>query len=328
MQLSKIFRFVALAFGISWGAMLIPRFIPITEQWQMLLLVIVVLFGPALAAIILRLFTYKGSLSEDGLFSKSFQWKWFWASAFFPILALFGSFGVIYVLGNILQLPGFGEVVMAHQGVSLSVTELFYQAASNAFGSVEELLLPFTKSEGYLPSFSLYDPSTISDSSTLITLLIIIGISLLAGLTINGVFMLGQELGFRGFLLGATRPLGFLGGNLVIGFLQGLWYLPFVLNSPNPFTNFMVLMGISISTAFPLAYVALKSNSVFSAAVFRGVLSTVAIASFLFVYGADPLVGSLSGVAGMIAFLVLTFLIIYLDPDFVEEYREKEYGKS
>lgn len=54
-----------------------------------------------------------------------------------------------------------------------------------------------------------------------------------AGLVVTSVFALGEEIGWRGWLWPALRPLGRIGGSVVGGVIWSLWHLPIVLIGHN-----------------------------------------------------------------------------------------------
>ena len=49
-----------------------------------------------------------------------------------------------------------------------------------------------------------------------------------AGWSINGLFALGEEYGWRGLLWEAWRPYGIVRANLAIGLVWGLWHAPLI----------------------------------------------------------------------------------------------------
>jgi membrane protease YdiL (CAAX protease family) len=56
---------------------------------------------------------------------------------------------------------------------------------------------------------------------------------LVAGLTINVIAALGEELGWRGLLLRELSPLGFWRVSLLTGFVWGLWHAPLIVQGHN-----------------------------------------------------------------------------------------------
>jgi len=62
-----------------------------------------------------------------------------------------------------------------------------------------------------------------------IILLVLFVITLVTSPIINGLFGLGEELGWRGYLLPKLMPLGKFRAYLILGVVWGLWHLPLIL---------------------------------------------------------------------------------------------------
>ncbi|TJW03839.1 MAG: CPBP family intramembrane metalloprotease [Mesorhizobium sp.] len=54
----------------------------------------------------------------------------------------------------------------------------------------------------------------------------------LLGLAFSTFFAMGEEIGWRGYMLPRLKTLGVLRAMLVVGFLQGVWHLPIMLATP------------------------------------------------------------------------------------------------
>jgi uncharacterized protein len=81
---------------------------------------------------------------------------------------------------------------------------------------------------------------------------------------------LGEELGWRGFLVPeACRTLGFLPGSLFVGVIWALWHFPLLLGSVPimGIVNFTVMV-VGMSVAF--AWIRQKSNSVWPSTIMHG----------------------------------------------------------
>ncbi|WP_135302258.1 CPBP family intramembrane glutamic endopeptidase [Haloarcula amylovorans] len=149
-------------------------------------------------------------------------------------------------------------------------------------------------------------------------LLVVFGIVLVAGVTINAVFAFGEEFGWRGYLLWELAPLGFWKASLSIGSLWGIWHAPVIFDGYN-FPSFpavgvgmMVLACVAFSPLY--TYLVLRAESVFAAALVHGVFN--GSAGFVVVYArADSealaqLVASPVGLAGVAAFGIVTALLV------------------
>lgn len=106
--------------------------------------------------------------------------------------------------------------------------------------------------------------------------------AILAGLTINGIAALGEEVGWRGWLHNALLPLGPLRMIMATGVIWGLWHAPLVAMGynydhqlPAPLA---VLMFTAFCTAFGaiLTWLTLCTGSVVPAAAVHGVFNAFA----------------------------------------------------
>jgi uncharacterized protein len=108
------------------------------------------------------------------------------------------------------------------------------------------------------------------NGSTLIILFAHTGVSAIVGPINSCGRALGEELGWRGFLVPeACQAFGFLPGALIVGLIWALWHFPLLLGSV-PLTgivNFTVMV-VGISVAF--AWVRQKSHSVWPSTIMHG----------------------------------------------------------
>ena len=140
---------------------------------------------------------------------------------------------------------------------------------------------------------------------------------LLAGVTVNAVAGLGEELGWRGFLLRELSHMGFWRSSVFIGLIWGVWHAPVILQGHNypqhPVEGvfMMIIFCLLLSPLF--SYTRIKSGSVIAAAIMHGTLNATGGLSIMVVEGGDDLVTGVTGVAGFIVLLVVNFLIFILD---------------
>ncbi|MFB6091177.1 MAG: CPBP family intramembrane glutamic endopeptidase [Halobellus sp.] len=150
--------------------------------------------------------------------------------------------------------------------------------------------------------------------SGLVGIVALAGLVLGLGMTVNAAFALGEEAGWRGYLLWELAPLGFWRASALIGVVWGLWHAPVILDGYN-YPSFP-LVGVGAMTVATVAfsplytYVCLRARSVLAAAVFHGVFN--ASAGIVTAYAAtesallDELVASPVGLAGIAAFGLAT----------------------
>jgi len=140
--------------------------------------------------------------------------------------------------------------------------------------------------------------------STQLVLATLIGICIAAGVTVNTLAALGEETGWRGYLLNTLAPrLGLVPAALVIGVVWGLWHAPLILVMGFDYPQHPNIVGLSMFIAFTtglsLALSALRalSESVIPCAMAHGTLNALARLMLLSVVG-DSLYTIPVGAAG------------------------------
>jgi membrane protease YdiL (CAAX protease family) len=146
-------------------------------------------------------------------------------------------------------------------------------------------------------------------------LLVMMG-GMLAGATVNAIAGFGEELGWRGFLQREWAPLGFWRSSWLVGFVWGMWHIPFLLHGHNyPGHTYLGILTMTVWTVLfaPLiAYISYQANSVIAAAVMHGTLNGTALAPALVLRGGDPLMVGVMGLAGIIVLLALNVGLCWL----------------
>lgn len=310
------FKKISLFLGLSIGLSIIGQWLPTVflEEGNMILpflRMVLYSWGPAFAVMIIKKLIYRESLSGLGWNRRYFSLRWIGIALAMPILIVAATLGTVFLLGNLMHLPGFGEVILNAAGTSHSLATA-YLADPNIVGL-----------SGIWQWMSL--PMMPPEIGTLLALILAVGI--IGGATFSLIFLVGQELGFRGFLLKETRSMGFLGSNLVIGGIFGLWQMPqlFMLQpslmaDPGLFWYLLATMGFAIAVSFPAAWLAIRTRSVYASATFLGVLTNIAPVSFFFTYNVNPLLGGIEGFAGMMVLLAITFCLIRWDKLMGDDY--------
>lgn len=137
---------------------------------------------------------------------------------------------------------------------------------------------------------------------------------LFAGITINALVALGEELMWRGYLWERTRELGFWPASLQIGVVWGVWHAPLVYllgyNYPQHRLLGVVFMVVFTILLTPwMLYLREKGGAVAAAAIFHGALNAAAgVSVYVFSKPNDLLIG-LTGLGG---FVVLALANLYL----------------
>lgn len=303
MNYQKITLFLLLAFTLSVLGWYVPGWLMEGDSLFLpFLRLMAYSWGPGLAALAVQRGLYGQSMRGYGWNRKYFSLRWIGSAVALPFAVIGGTLGLVYLLGNLLHLPGFGEIVLG-QNWPMWVPHPY------PFLGNETLALP-------------------PEIGSLLAVLVLV--STIGGATVSLAWLSGQELGWRGFMLVETRSLGFLGSNLVIGGLWGLWLFPLFLFQQQPelislgdlFWNLLRVEGYAIALAFPLAWLTIRSRSIYASATFYGVFANLAPMALFFTYDLDPRLGSPEGLAGMFVLLLLTFLIIRFDRGMTERYDE------
>lgn len=252
---------------------------------------------PAIAAIITQRIIFKEKIRDLGFGKIHIP-----AFVLFPIIGSLLLFTFViagsFIFGNLLKVPGFGYVT----GDSLA-------AIKNLLGDVT------------LPANANVPPMFILITSVFFS-------SLIAGFTINMLFALGEEIGWRGFLLNELKPLGFFKANLVIGVIWAFWHAPVILmgyNYPsNPVLGVFAMNFVTIPLAFMFSLARIKSNSVITSAVMHGIFNAFAAITIAVAIGANIFIGTALGILGFVAFSLAALVAYMLTKKDVENW---EVGK-
>lgn len=138
----------------------------------------------------------------------------------------------------------------------------------------------------------------------------------------NAIAALGEELGWRGWLLPKLMPLGTLHAVIISGFIWGLWHAPIVLlgyNYPGVSGALALacMTGMCIAFGAVLAWCRLRSGSVWPAALGHGAFN--AAAALHLIFGAaggeiDLTQATVLGWSGWISPLLLAVILFQFFP--------------
>ncbi|SDL90002.1 CAAX protease self-immunity [Halogranum gelatinilyticum] len=288
----RIGVFLAVAYGVAWATGLTiyatgglvdsPELLPgLGITLATVLLPTAYMFAPAVGTVVTRLATGEGwaNLGVRPRFRPS--WRTYALAWFVPALLTLVGAAVYFAVFSATfdpELTAFTEAVRAASG-------------------------------GELP----LDPWTL------------VAIQLVAAVTIapliNALFAFGEELGWRGYLLPKLLPLGRRQATLVVGLVWGAWHWPLIAMGYNygfsypgaPWTGFLAMCWFTLTTGVFLAWVTLKSESVWPAAIAHGAINAVAAIGALFVAGQpNPLLGPTPlGVVGGVGWTVLAAWLLW-----------------
>lgn len=139
----------------------------------------------------------------------------------------------------------------------------------------------------------------------------------IAAATINAVMAFGEELGWRGFLVPALRPLGTWPTLLISGAVWGLWHSPVILLGYNfgriDITGVLFMTGGCIAWGVLLGWLRLRSASLWPAVFAHGAMNAAAgLIGLLFAAGTtfDMALAGPLGVAGWIACALVVVILV------------------
>lgn len=138
-----------------------------------------------------------------------------------------------------------------------------------------------------------------------------------AGVTINALFAFGEEYGWRCYMVKALGGRKFLSAALLIGFVWGIWHAPLILMGHN-YPDARVV-GVAMMVLFCILggiielYFVLKSGSMWAAVFIHGTINALAGMSVLMYPGSSALLTGMTGVAGMMAMVVVIALLYLYD---------------
>lgn len=305
MNWKKINLYILFSSAFSWTAALFMALMHVNlgSILGTVLLVGLYMPAPALATFVIQKYLYKEGFKQYGLTFDKKAVKWILVTPLLFLALTLLTFAIIYVFGNFLSIPQFGEIDFTQENFDLRLRE---QAKDKV--DLDKIEIP------HIPP--------------LLGFLAMLGQAIIGGSTISLPFMFGEELGWRGLMLKETMSLGFLKANGFIGLVWGIWHFPIILMGHNyphhPYLGIfmMILFTISISPLF--AYARLKTKSILGACMMHGMLNASGVLYALYIANGNELYSFIAGWAGIIAGIVLTICILLFDKKFVTEYSTTE----
>lgn len=139
---------------------------------------------------------------------------------------------------------------------------------------------------------------------------------LFAGCTINAVAALGEEYGWRNYLVDALRGENFWKAALMIGFVWGIWHAPLILLGHNypqhPVAGVGMMCAFCILMGVLELWCVLKTGSVIPAAMMHGTINAISGATMFLIQGGSDLIVGVPGLAGLVAMsIVIVILWLY-----------------
>jgi len=282
----RIFIFVAIAYGISIALALvifmnggIYNSFPTKLKPLANALMYVIMFAPMVAHIATRLITREGW--SNTFLRPNFRrgWPFYLAALFLPALATIVGAMIYYLL-----FPSRFDVTMTYARDTL----------------------------GLVPTVGITDPWTF----------IITQIPITIALSIFTVpLMVGEEFGWRAYLLPKLMPLGGRKAVVLVCLIHGPWHWPLFLMGYNygfdywgaPVVGALLYLVIACYLGVLLAWVTLRSGSVWPAALAHGVINALGNWTLIFSNSvSNPLLGPQPvGIIGSLGYALLALLIFF-----------------
>jgi membrane protease YdiL (CAAX protease family) len=280
LQRKPIIWFLVIAFAISWTLFLIPLAFkgnPVTYSRAFLYCVSLGMWGPGIAAIVTTLFIAKRPFSDLRL-NKLGMFRFYLIAWFLPPFLAALTVGLSALIGSGIFDP------------NLTTMKQIADQASKGTGQVVpvNILLFGQLAQG-----------------------------LLLGPMINVFFTMGEELGWRGFLLPKLLPIGQWKAIAISGLIWGFWHAPVIAQGYNfpqhPYWGILLMMFACMLLSVELSWLYLKTRSPWAAALAHGSINAWGGLPMVFLIpGFDTFFGgiilSLTGcivLAAFIGFLVL-----------------------
>ncbi|MEU4016493.1 type II CAAX endopeptidase family protein [Microbacterium sp. NPDC028030] len=134
------------------------------------------------------------------------------------------------------------------------------------------------------------------------------------GALFNSVFAFGEEIGWRGWLVPALRPLGTWPALILSGVIWGFWHSPIILLGYNfgraDISGVLFMIGGCVAWGILLGWLRLRSASVWPAVLAHGALN--AAASLVVVVAAVQPDMALAGPLGVAAWIVIAVVVLVL----------------
>lgn len=274
LDLKGIFSFLSITFAITYaieGALILSGF-RITQLPAVYgqLIIAAVMWVPALATVLTIKF-----ITHEGFAIVNFRfgsWKPYLASGLLVPICFVFIYGLTWLLG--LVQPDWK-------------LEWFLATVSSAAGSN---LPP-------LPSPALMLPA-------------LFVMTLVITPFVNGLFGLGEELGWRGYLLPKLMVLGKIKAYLLLGIVWGLWHLPLILIGftypGQPVLGALAFIALTITFGIYLNELTLHHRSSILAGWVHGVFNSQKLGVWALIFPTiNPLIGGFAGIVGIMVWLSL-----------------------
>lgn len=295
----RITSFLLLAFGSTWAIAGIGAYAGIraTSGLSYMFLAAACMLMPALAAIVQQRLIDRAPWSGLGLSFRGMDLKALVLTALFGVSIIPAALAVLYVLGDICGLVAFGHVSVTSERMLASLTEMLQLSGKGAMaGTVGNALAGVPAG---------------------VVLMLGLLVAVVAACTGNLPFMLGEELGWRGYLYQATAPWPAWKRVLFTGIIWGLWHAPLILMGHNypeyPIAGIGMMVVFCTLLALLFDWSRTRVKAVWGPCLLHGIINGSAGLFALFAWEGHPLVASPVGLGGFLVLAVLGVAVVVFD---------------
>jgi membrane protease YdiL (CAAX protease family) len=214
------------------------------------------------------------------------------------VTAVFEGGGIRGVASALSLRPGpAGPYFLTLLAVPVIFAVIYALAWAAGFTTPDPTLTALTRASG--------DPEAVT-LTTLFT--VMLPASMVMGPAIQFIFALGEELGWRGFLLTRLLVLGKVRAYLLLGLIWGLWHAPLImvgLNYPgHPIAGLFMMCAAAAACGLFINEMFLHSGSVLLAACVHAAVNAQAQGIWMWLFPTiDPLLGGAFGLTGVVVWL-------------------------
>lgn len=301
----RTWSFLLLAYGISWSVVGVGYALGVRHAAGLGYTLVAALYmlGPATAAIIQQRLFDRAPWSGIGLPLKGMRWKYVWLTVLigvviFPLAMLVAALG-----GDAIGIDAFGHVEVSQGRLLVAMEEALGAAGPQQPSGIGELL-----DRVHIPGG--------------MWLLLFQLVAVVAAFSFNLPMMLGEELGWRGYLYGTSRTWTVASRVLFTGAVWGLWHAPLILMGHN-YPQYPVL-GIPLMVVFCVLLALLfdwsrtRTGAVWGPCILHGIINGSAGSYMLFAWGGHPLVNSPTGMTGFVAIAALGMIVLLFDRRYLQ----------